>query len=136
MARLSGRLYAFTQESLPLASVLYIDNDNKKKTCDLLEPTNKSPKYSGKYLMLSPFCRWPSLNNLSLKEAELVPAGLSKETITSATSDDKDQSTQAFKKFSGLNLKNRDLRFADLSQAVLPGYFFCGRSRTELVILV
>jgi len=57
--------------------------------------------------------------NLSLKEARLVPKGVSLSLLTRAFSLDKTLRDVAFKEFDGINLQERDLRFASLSGAVL-----------------
>jgi uncharacterized protein YjbI with pentapeptide repeats len=58
--------------------------------------------------------------NLDLREARLVPKGVSLSLLTRAIDPDKQVRDAAFKEFDGLNLQNRDLRFANFFGAVLP----------------
>jgi uncharacterized protein YjbI with pentapeptide repeats len=61
-----------------------------------------------------------SPRNLNLKEARLVPYEVSLSLLTRAIDQDKPLRNAAFKEFDGLKLQKRDLRFADLSEAVMP----------------
>jgi uncharacterized protein YjbI with pentapeptide repeats len=74
-------------------------------------------------VMLGP-CSWFDLalfpRNLYLREARLVPQGVSLALLTRAIDPDKQVRDAAFKEFDGLNLQNRDLRFANFYGAVLP----------------
>ncbi|MDP1666862.1 MAG: pentapeptide repeat-containing protein [Methylobacter sp.] len=74
-------------------------------------------------VMLGP-CSWFNLGlfprNLSLREARLVPKGVSLSLLIRAIDPDKQVRDAAFKEFDGLNLQNRDLRFANFFGAVLP----------------
>jgi len=74
-------------------------------------------------VMLGP-CSWFNFGffprNLNLKEARLVPKEVSLSLLTRAIDPDKQVRDAAFKEFDGLNLKNRDLRYANLLGAVLP----------------
>ncbi|TRW89956.1 pentapeptide repeat-containing protein [Candidatus Methylobacter oryzae] len=74
-------------------------------------------------VMLGP-CSWFNLGlfprNLNLREARLVPKGVSLSLLTQAIDPDKQVRDAAFKEFDGLNLQNRDLRFANFFGAVLP----------------
>lgn len=74
-------------------------------------------------VMLGP-CSWFNLDlfprNLDLREARLVPKGVSLSLLTRAIDPDKQVRDAAFKEFDGLNLQNRDLRFANFFGAVLP----------------
>ncbi|HEY8034949.1 MAG TPA: pentapeptide repeat-containing protein [Methylobacter sp.] len=74
-------------------------------------------------VMLGP-CSWFNLDlfsrNLNLREARLVPKGVSLSLLTRAIDPDKQVRDAAFKEFDGLNLQNRDLRFANLFGAMLP----------------
>lgn len=74
-------------------------------------------------VMLGP-CSWFNLDlfprNLNLREARLVPKGVSLSLLTRAIDPDKQVRDAAFKEFDGLNLQNRDLRFANFYGAVLP----------------
>lgn len=69
-------------------------------------------------------CSWFNLGlfprNLNLREARLVPKGVSLSLLTRAIDPDKQVRDAAFKEFDGLNLQNRDLRFANFFGAVLP----------------
>ena len=58
--------------------------------------------------------------NLDLREARLVPKGVSLSLLTRAIDPDKQVRDAAFKEFDGLNLQNRDLRFANFFGAILP----------------
>lgn len=58
--------------------------------------------------------------NLNLREARLVPKGVSLALLTRAIDPDKQVRDAAFKEFDGLNLQHRDLRFANFFGAVLP----------------
>ncbi len=64
---------------------------------------------------LAPFNR-----NLLLREAIIVAGNPSTETIELATSDDPKKRARGLIKLSRLDLKNRDLRFADLREARMP----------------
>ncbi|TAK60797.1 pentapeptide repeat-containing protein [Methylobacter sp.] len=74
-------------------------------------------------VMLGP-CSWFNLDlfsrNLNLREARLVPKGVSLSLLTRAIDPDKQVRDAAFKEFDGLNLQHRDLRFANFFGAVLP----------------
>ena len=74
-------------------------------------------------VMLGP-CSWFNLGlfprNLDLREARLVPKGVSLSLLTRAIDPDKQVRDAAFKEFDGLNLQDRDLRFANFFGAVLP----------------
>lgn len=74
-------------------------------------------------VMLGP-CSWFNLDlfprNLNLREARLVPTGVSLSLLTRAIDPDKQVRDAAFKEFDGLNLQNRDLRFANFYGAMLP----------------
>lgn len=69
-------------------------------------------------------CSWLALGfyprNLNLEEARLVPKEVSLSLLTRALDLDKPLRDAAFKEFDGLKLRKRDLRFADLSGAMLP----------------
>lgn len=69
-------------------------------------------------------CSWFNLGlfprDLNLREARLVPKGVSLSLLTQAIDPDKQVRDAAFKEFDGLNLQNRDLRFANFFGAVLP----------------
>jgi uncharacterized protein YjbI with pentapeptide repeats len=91
-------------------------------TCTPLEMAEKSDA-SILQVMLGP-CSWFNLNlfprNLDLREARLVPKGVSLSLLTRAIDSDKQIRDAAFIEFDGLNLQNRDLRFANLYGAMLP----------------
>jgi len=91
-------------------------------TCTSLEMAEQSDA-SILQVMLGP-CSWFNLNlfprNLNLREARLVPKGVSLSLLTRAIDSDKQVRDAAFMEFDGLNLQNRDLRFANLYGAMLP----------------
>jgi len=91
-------------------------------TCTPLEMAEKSDA-SILQVMLGP-CSWFNLDlfprNLDLREARLVPKGVSLSLLTRAIDPDKQERDAAFKEFDGLNLQNRDLRFANFYGALLP----------------
>jgi uncharacterized protein YjbI with pentapeptide repeats len=91
-------------------------------TCTSLEMAEQSDA-SILQVMLGP-CSWFNLNlfprNLNLREARLVPKGVSLSLLTRAIDSDKQVRDAAFIEFDGLNLQNRDLRFANLYGAMLP----------------
>jgi uncharacterized protein YjbI with pentapeptide repeats len=74
-------------------------------------------------VMLGP-CSWFNLGffsrNLNLKETRLVPKEVSLSLLTGAIDPNKAVRDAAFKEFDGLNLRNRDLRYANLLGAMLP----------------
>lgn len=91
-------------------------------TCTSLPMADKS-EASIQQVMLGP-CLWFDWGlfprNLDLREARLVPKGVSLSLLTRATDRNKTVRDNAFKEFDGLNLQKRDLRFANLFGAVLP----------------
>lgn len=58
--------------------------------------------------------------NLNLKQARLLSKEMSQSLLSRAIDQDKLVRDAAFKEFNGLNLQNRDLRFANLFGTVLP----------------
>jgi uncharacterized protein YjbI with pentapeptide repeats len=74
-------------------------------------------------VMLGP-CAWTDgtyiSRNLYLREARLVPKEVSMSLLGRVTAADKQTRDGALNEFDGINLKDRDLRFADLIGAFLP----------------
>jgi uncharacterized protein YjbI with pentapeptide repeats len=90
--------------------------------CTSLEQAEKTTA-SILQVMLGP-CSWFDLSffsrNLNLREKRLVPKEVSLSLLTRATDPDKSIRDAALKEFDGLNLQQRDLRFANLQGAQLP----------------
>jgi uncharacterized protein YjbI with pentapeptide repeats len=75
-------------------------------------------------IMLNLTCNWFDFGvfqrNLDLSAIRLVPKEVSFALMTRAIDQDKALRENAFKEFDGLNLQERDLRFANFRRAVLP----------------
>ncbi len=86
------------------------------RVCSTLKPTGKSEQ-----VMLNLTCTLFEVGifprNLNLKETHL---DISRPLLIRATDSDKAKRAMAFKEFYSFNLQERDLRFANLSSAVLP----------------
>jgi len=91
-------------------------------TCTTLPQAEKAEASIMQVMLGS--CGWFNWNlfprNLDLKEARLVPKEVTLSQITRATDQTKTVRDNAFKEFDGLNLQNRDLRFANMYGSVLP----------------